>query len=87
MRGGVRVLFARSAFGQFLASGAGRVLRIALGVALIIWAWWGLAGTARFVVAIVGLIPLGAGVFDRCLFSWIFGGPSHGREIRALRKS
>jgi hypothetical protein len=70
-----------------MASGAGRLLRIAVGLALIIWALWGLTGIPALVVAIIGAIPLGAGLFDICLFSRIFGGPLHGPEIRALRRS
>ena len=40
---------------------------------------------AGYVVAAIGLVPLLAGTFDKCVFSRLFGGPFSGQEIRALR--
>lgn len=79
--------FAESGFAQFISSGAGRVLRVAAGMALI---WWGYSrrGEASGIVLIViGLMPLAAGTFDLCLLSPLFGGPLSGRAIRACRRS
>jgi hypothetical protein len=75
--------FAQSPFGQFMASPAGRVLRVVAGAVLVVWGIWGLKGTAGVVIAIIGLVPLGAGLFDVCVLSALFGGPFSGREIRA----
>jgi hypothetical protein len=35
------------------------------------------------VVAVVGLVPLVAGVFDFCVFAPLFGDPLSGAQIRA----
>jgi hypothetical protein len=35
------------------------------------------------IVAIVGLVPLAAGVFDFCVFAPLFGNPMSGPKIRA----
>ena len=77
--------FASSAFGQFMASSAGRATRIIAGIALVvlgIWLWggWGIA------LIVVGLVPLLAGLFDVCVFSALFGGPFSGQKIRGLRR-
>ena len=58
---------------QFFNGGFGRVLRVALGVALI---WYGLlvlGGTAGAVVALIGLVPIGLGVWGRCLLELVPG--------------
>lgn len=75
--------FAASSFGQFMASNAGRAVRIAAGLALIVAAyfWSDIPG---YVVAGIGLVLLLAGAFDKCVLSWLFGGPFDGPTIRAL---
>jgi len=70
---------------SFLASPAGRAVRIAAGIALVVWGVWGLGSTAGLVVAIVGLVPLIAGLFDFCVFAPLFGAPLSGPKIRAGR--
>lgn len=81
-----RTNFGASFFAQFMASPAGRVARIVAGVALIYVGAWTIGGTAGWIVAAVGLVPLLAGLFDVCVFSYLFGGPFVGAEIRALRR-
>jgi len=39
------------------------------------------------VLAVVGLVPLLAGVFDVCLFAPLFGAPLKGADVRARAKS
>ena len=68
---------------SFLASPAGRTGRIAAGIALVVWGLWGLGSTAGLVVALVGLVPLVAGLFDFCVFAPLFGAPLSGPRIRA----
>ncbi len=68
---------------SFLASPAGRTIRIAAGIALVAWGLLGITGTAGLVVAIVGLVPLLAGSFDGCVFAPLFGAPVSGPQIRA----
>ena len=70
-------------FVAFMASTAGRVVRIAAGLALIAWAWLGLDGGTAIVVAVIGALPLLAGVFDFCIFAPLFGAPLSGPKIRA----
>jgi hypothetical protein len=50
---------------------------------LVVWGLWGLGSTAGIVVAIVGLVPLVAGLFDFCVFAPLFGAPFSGPKIRA----
>ncbi len=70
-------------FPAFMASPAGRVVRILAGIALIAWGLIGLTGTMGIVVAVIGLLPLVAGVFDFCVFAPLFGAPLSGARIRA----
>lgn len=67
---------------KFLASTTGRIVRIVAGAALIAWGLMGLTGTAGIIVAVVGLVPLLAGLFDFCVFAPLFGNPFRGPEIR-----
>ena len=70
-------------FVSFMASATGRIVRIVAGVALIAWGWFGLGSIAGIIVAIVGLVPLVAGMFDFCVFAPLFGNPLSGVKIRA----
>jgi len=70
-------------FVKFMASTTGRIVRIVAGLALIAWGLLGLGGTTGTIVAVVGLAPLAAGVFDFCVFAPLFGNPLSGRKIRA----
>lgn len=72
-------------FVSFMASSAGRVTRLVAGIALVVWGWFGLASTTGIIVAIVGLLPLIAGLFDFCVFAPLFGAPLSGPKIRAGR--
>lgn len=78
--------FAASWFGQFMASTLGRAVRVVGGVALIAGGLLAVGGTAGYVVAAIGLVPLLAGAFDVCVFSKLFGGPLSGAAIRASAK-
>jgi hypothetical protein len=69
-------------FIAFMASPTGRIVRIVAGVALIAWGLMGLGGTWGIVVAIVGAVPLLAGLFDFCVFAPLFGNPFSGSDIR-----
>jgi hypothetical protein len=68
---------------SFLASGTGRIVRIVAGVILVAWGWFGLAGATGTIVALIGLVPLFAGIFDFCVFAPLFGAPLSGPKIRA----
>ncbi|MFL7890543.1 MAG: DUF2892 domain-containing protein [Anaerolineales bacterium] len=68
---------------KFLASPAGRIVRVVAGIALVLWGILGLSGTAGIVVAVIGAVPLLAGIFDFCVFAPLFGAPFSGPKIRA----
>jgi len=68
-------------FTSFMASTAGRAIRIIAGVALIVVG--GLLGGGWWALAVVGLVPLVAGALDVCLFNSLFGRPLSGKAVRA----
>jgi hypothetical protein len=70
-------------FCTFMASATGRVIRVVAGAALIAWGLLLLGGTVGIVVAVVGLVPLLAGLLDFCVFAPLFGCPMSGSKIRS----
>jgi hypothetical protein len=68
---------------EFLAGPGGRIARIVAGLVLIVLGFWLLQGVWRWVLVIVGLAPLAAGLFDFCLFAPLFGLPFMGEALRA----
>lgn len=70
-------------FLKFMTSTAGRIVRIIAGLALILWGWFGLGSTMGIVVAVIGAVPLLAGLFDFCVFAPLFGYPLSGQKIRS----
>ncbi|MCG8349196.1 MAG: DUF2892 domain-containing protein [Chloroflexales bacterium] len=69
-------------FVTFMASAAGRIVRIVAGIVLIAWGLLGLGGTTGVIVAVIGALPLLAGLFDVCVFAPLFGCPISGAKIR-----
>jgi hypothetical protein len=69
-------------FVNFMASPAGRITRVVAGIVLVALGIFmhSLGGT---IVAIVGLVPLLAGLFDFCVFAPLFGAPMSGPKIRS----
>jgi hypothetical protein len=67
-------------FVTFMASTTGRIVRIVAGLGLIAW---GLLGSGGWIPAVIGLLPLAAGLFDFCAFAPLFGCPLSGQKIRA----
>ncbi len=53
---------------NFLASSSGRAVRVVAGIALVVVGLLVMGGTGGIVVAVIGLVPLLAGIFDFCLF-------------------
>ena len=66
----------------FLASPAGRVVRVVAGIVLIAVGLFLVQGVGGWILAIIGLVPLGAGLFDRCVFAPLFGLPFVGPNLR-----
>jgi len=71
-----------NAFFRFIAGPVGRLIRVIAGVALIVIGLWLVQGVVGWILAIVGLVPLLAGIFDRCVFAPIFGLPFEGARLR-----
>jgi hypothetical protein len=69
-------------FFSFLASPAGRAVRIVAGLGLIVVGLGWLRSISGWMLAIVGLVPLLAGGLDRCVFAPLFGLPFVGSRLR-----
>lgn len=69
-------------FVAFMVTPAGRAVRVVAGVALVVWGWFGIGGIGGTVLALIGLVPLLAGLFDFCVFAPLFGHPMSGPRIR-----
>ena len=76
--------FAKSGFAQFMATPAGRVLRVVAGAGMIAGGI-SMDSNGGNALAVVGAVPLSAGLFDICWLSPIFGGPLKGKDIRAAK--
>jgi Protein of unknown function (DUF2892) len=71
-------------FVKFMASPAGRITRIVAGIVLVAVGLLVMhGGVGGIIVAVVGLVPLVAGLFDFCVFAPLFGAPMTGSKIRA----
>jgi len=70
------------AFFRFLASSTGRLVRAVAGLILIVVGIWAIGGVVGWILAIIGLVPLAAGLFDRCVFAPLFGLPFTGPDLR-----
>jgi hypothetical protein len=71
---------------SFMASPAGRVTRVVAGLALILIGLLVVQGTWGWVLAIVGLVPLLAGLFDFCVFAPLARLPFGGKDLRQAVK-
>jgi hypothetical protein len=74
-------------FAKFMSSGLGRIIRIVAGLALILIGFLVIEGTVGIILAVVGVVPLVAGLFDICVIGALFlGTPLRGDEVRAELK-
>lgn len=69
---------------KFASSQAGRTARALAGLLLIALGLLLIQGTLGFLVAVVGLVPLAAGLFDVCLAAPLFRAPLKGNQVRAM---
>jgi hypothetical protein len=69
-------------FFRFIASPAGRGIRAIGGGVLIGVGLGAVRGVPGWVLAIVGLVPLSAGLLDKCVFAPLFGLPFAGPSLR-----
>ena len=72
------------AFATFMASTAGRLLRIVAGVVLIAWGWPTHATATGLIAMLIGALALLAGVFNVCLIAPIIGAPFSGKAAQQL---
>jgi hypothetical protein len=68
---------------KFLAGTTGRWVRIIAGIILIALGLLVVKETGGLVLAVVGLVPLAAGIGDFCVFAPLFGAPFSGQKIRS----
>ncbi len=68
---------------NFLASGTGRWVRIIAGIILIALGLLVVKETVGIIIAVIGVVPLAAGIFDFCVFAPLFGAPFSGKAIRS----
>lgn len=65
-------------FVTMMSSPGGRLARIIAGLALIVVGLAVVGGTGGLILAVVGLVPLGAGLGNVCLFGPLLGSDLHG---------
>ena len=70
----------KNSFIVFLQSTPGRILRIVLGLAVAAGGVLLIQGTAGFVVAIIGLIPISAALTGVCFIGPLFGYTFEGQK-------
>lgn len=71
------------AFARFMSEPVGRVLRIALGIAMVAVGLGPVGGVTGTVIAAVGIVPILAGAFNFCLVGPLVGGYFSGpRNLR-----
>jgi hypothetical protein len=69
------------AFAQFMATGLGRALRAVAGIVLIAVGVTIVQGTWGSALAVIGLVPLLAALFNVCLIAPLLGAPFSGRAV------
>ena len=78
------------AFATFMASPAGRLLRVVAGLIVLGGGVWAIIASNTIlgvVLIVVGLLPLLAGLFDFCVFAPLFGAPLSGSKVRARQRA
>ena len=71
-------------FVRFMQTPAGRIVRVVGGGALIGAGLYGVGGVPGYVMAVLGVVPLAAGLFDFCVFAPVFRTPFRGAKIREM---
>jgi predicted cobalt transporter CbtA len=69
-------------FAKFMTSMLGRGIRIVVGMALVLAGLLTMHGATGIILAVVGLVPLLAGILNVCVFAPLFGGPFNGRDVQ-----
>ena len=71
-----------NAFFRFIASTTGRIVRIVAGLILVAIGILWVRGAGAWILVIIGLVPLAAGLVDWCVFAPLFGLPFVGQRLR-----
>lgn len=66
-------------FAKFMAGPVGRLARIIAGVALILVGLLVVKDTGGLILAVIGIVPILAGVFNVCLIAPVIGAPFSGQ--------
>lgn len=66
------------AFAKMMATPAGRLIRIIAGIALTLAGLLAVEGTGGLILAVMGMLPILAGVFNFCAIAPIIGAPFSG---------
>jgi hypothetical protein len=69
-------------FVRFMVSPAGRALRVGAGLGMLAWGLSHRDAPGGAVTAALGLVPLGAGLLDRCVLGPALGYPLGGDAAR-----
>ena len=69
-------------FARIMSSSFGRLLRVFAGIVLIVLGLGLVHGAGGIILAVVGLVPLVAGLFNYCVFAPLFGGPFLATELQ-----
>jgi Inner membrane protein YgaP-like, transmembrane domain len=69
---------------EFLASSTGRLTRVIAGAALILIGLFVVGGAVGVILAVIGAVPLLAGIFDVCVFAPLAALPFSGPAIRRM---
>lgn len=67
-------------FAKWMAQPLGRLIRIIAGIVLIALGLGVIGDTAGLIVAIIGVLPILAGVFNICLIAPLIGAPFQGKK-------
>lgn len=69
-------------FVNFMASTTGRIVRVVAGIILIGLGLFVMESPGGWIVAIIGVVPLAAGLLDVCLVAPLLGAALSGKRIR-----
>jgi hypothetical protein len=72
-------------FARFMQTPAGRIGRVMAGIVLVGAGLVGVDGVQGYLMAVLGAVPLAAGLFDFCVMAPIFRIPFSGAKIRAMK--
>lgn len=72
-------------FVRFMQTPAGRIGRVVAGIVLIGAGLVGVGGVPGYLMAVLGAVPLAAGLLDFCVLAPIYRIPFSGAKIRAMK--